>query len=115
VKITGVRAHCLASALETPFAFSQGWVKSRGACLVELQTDEGLTGWGEALCQGLQPPQIAAAAIEHSLAPLLTVGLQGERPERDQWAISDVAGLARAHFGLSPPASRPRLRQGALR
>ncbi|HEU4644250.1 MAG TPA: mandelate racemase/muconate lactonizing enzyme family protein [Burkholderiales bacterium] len=71
MKITGVRAHCLASALETPFAFSQGWVKARGACLVEVQTDAGLTGWGEALCQGLQPPQIAAAAIESALAPLL--------------------------------------------
>jgi len=71
MKIVAVRAHCLASALETPFAFSQGWVKSRGACLVEVQTDAGLTGWGEALCQGLQPPQIAAAAIESALAPLL--------------------------------------------
>ena len=71
MKITGVRAHCLASALETPFAFSQGWVKARGACLVEVQTDAGLTGWGEALCQGLQPPQIAAAAIESALKPLL--------------------------------------------
>ncbi len=71
MKITGVKAHCLASPLETPFAFSQGWVKSRGACLVEVQTDDGLTGWGEALCQGLQPPQIAAAAIESALKPLL--------------------------------------------
>ncbi len=71
MKITGVKAHCLASPLETPFAFSQGWVKSRGACLVEVQTDDGLTGWGEALCQGLQPPQIAAAAIESALEPLL--------------------------------------------
>jgi len=71
VKIVDVRAHCLSSALETPFAFSQGWVKSRGACLVEVQTDAGLTGWGEALCQGLQPPAIAAAAIESALKPLL--------------------------------------------
>jgi D-galactarolactone cycloisomerase len=71
MKITGVRAHCLASPLETPFAFSQGWVRSRGACLVEVRTDDGLTGWGEALCQGLQPPQIAAAAIESALKPLL--------------------------------------------
>jgi D-galactarolactone cycloisomerase len=71
VKIAEVRAHCIASALETPFAFSQGWVKRRGACIVEVRTDEGLTGWGEALCQGLQPPQIAAAAIESALAPLL--------------------------------------------
>jgi D-galactarolactone cycloisomerase len=76
VKITRVRAHCLSSVLETPFAFSQGWVRSRGACLVEVQTDEGVTGWGEALCQGLQPPQIAASAIEHALAPLLV----GEDP-----------------------------------
>ncbi len=71
MKITGVSAHCLASELETPFAFSQGWAKRRGACIVEVQTDAGLTGWGEALCQGLQPPQIAAAAVESALKPLL--------------------------------------------
>ena len=71
MKITGVKSHCLVSELETPFAFSQGWVKRRGACIVEVQTDAGLTGWGEALCQGLQPPQIAAAAIESALKPLL--------------------------------------------
>jgi D-galactarolactone cycloisomerase len=66
MKITQVRAHVLRSALEQPFAFSQGWVSSRGATLVEVHTDEGLTGWGEALCQGLQPPEIAAAAISHA-------------------------------------------------
>jgi D-galactarolactone cycloisomerase len=71
MKITAVRAHCIASELETPFAFSQGWVKRRGACIVEVETDAGLTGWGEALCQGLQPPQIAAAAVESALRPLL--------------------------------------------
>jgi D-galactarolactone cycloisomerase len=71
MKITQVRAHVLRSALEQPFAFSQGWVSSRGATLVEVQTDEGITGWGEALCQGLQPPEIAAAAIEHVLKGLI--------------------------------------------
>ena len=71
MKVTAVRTHCLTSELETPFAFSQGWVKRRGACIVEVQTDAGITGWGEALCQGLQPPQIAAATIESALAPLL--------------------------------------------
>ena len=70
MKITQVRAHVLRSALEQPFAFSQGWVSSRGATLVEVQTDEGVTGWGEALCQGLQPPEIAAAAINHALKDL---------------------------------------------
>ncbi|MEO8144276.1 MAG: mandelate racemase/muconate lactonizing enzyme family protein [Betaproteobacteria bacterium] len=71
MKIASIRAHSLSSELETPFAFSQGWVRRRGACIVEVQTDTDLTGWGEALCQGLQPPQIAAAAVESALAPLL--------------------------------------------
>ena len=80
MKITDVRVHVLRSALEQPFAFSQGWVSSRGATLVEVATDEGLTGWGEALCQGLQPPEIAAAAIQHALAPL-AIGADPLEPE----------------------------------
>ncbi len=80
MKITQVRAHVLRSALEQPFAFSQGWVSSRGATLVEVETDEGVTGWGEALCQGLQPPQIAAAAIDHVLKNLV-VGADPLQPE----------------------------------
>src|SRR4051812_50093214 len=78
MKITGVRVHVLRSPLEQPFAFSQGWVGSRGATLVEVSTDEGITGWGEALCQGLQPPEVAAAAIRHALAPLV---LRRDPPE----------------------------------
>jgi D-galactarolactone cycloisomerase len=80
MKITQVRAHVLRSALEQPFAFSQGWVSCRGATLVEVQTDEGVTGWGEALCQGLQPPEIAAAAINHALKDL-AVGQDPLQPE----------------------------------
>src|SRR5437016_14460484 len=80
MKITGVRVHVLRSPLEQPFAFSQGWVSSRGATLVEVSTDEGLIGWGEALCQGLQPPEIAAAAIQHALAPL-AIGADPLEPE----------------------------------
>jgi D-galactarolactone cycloisomerase len=80
MKITDVRAHVLRSALEQPFAFSQGWVSSRGATLVEVQTDEGVTGWGEALCQGLQPPEIAAAAVSSALKPLV-IGADPLEPE----------------------------------
>src|SRR5437660_1292679 len=80
MKISGVRVHVLRSALEQPFAFSQGWVKTRAATLVEVSTDEGLVGWGEALCQGLQPPEIAAAAIQHALAPL-AIGADPLEPE----------------------------------
>jgi D-galactarolactone cycloisomerase len=80
MKISDVRAHVLRSPLQQPFAFSQGWVSSRGATLVEVQTDEGVTGWGEALCQGLQPPEIAAAAISGALKPL-AVGADPLEPE----------------------------------
>lgn len=40
-----------------------------------------------------------------SLATLLTVGLdpRGEHPDREEWAISDVAGLVASHFGVAPP------------
>lgn len=80
MRITAVRAHVLRSPLAQPFAFSQGWVASRGATLVEVSTDAGLTGWGEALCQGLQPPEIAAAAVEAALKPLL-LGADPLQPE----------------------------------
>jgi len=71
MKIADIRTYCLSTLLETPFAYSQGWVKQRGATLVEVTTDSGLTGWGESICMGLQPPEIAAAAIEHALKPIL--------------------------------------------
>ena len=71
MKITGIEVHVLKSPLAEPFAFSQGWVRQRSATLVEVTTDDGVTGWGEAFAQGLEPPEIAAAAIEHALKPLL--------------------------------------------
>ena len=71
MKITDLKVHVLQSPLAEPFAFSQGWVHRRSATLVEVITDTGLTGWGEAFAQGLEPPQIAAAAIEHALRPLV--------------------------------------------
>ena len=50
-----------------------------------------------------------------SLGTLLTVGLDGERPEREQWAISDVADLVAGHFGLDEDrgAERPSGRAAA--
>ncbi len=71
MKITAVDVFVLKTPLDVPFAFSQGWVKQRAATLVRVTADNGLTGWGEAFTQGLEPPEIAAAAIEHSLKPLV--------------------------------------------
>jgi len=71
MKITNIRIHVLNSALTEPFAFSQGWVKQRSATLIEVLTDEGITGWGEAFAQGLEPPEIAATVIDKALKPLV--------------------------------------------
>ena len=71
MKIVDVRVHVLKSPLDEPFAFSQGWVGKRSATLVEIIADEGIVGWGEAFAQGLEPPEIAAAAIEHALKPIV--------------------------------------------
>lgn len=71
MKIVDLKLYVLKSPLSEPFAFSQGWVHQRSATLVEVITDEGISGWGEAFAQGLEPPEIAAAAIQHALKPLL--------------------------------------------
>ncbi len=52
---------------------------------------------------------------EDSLGTLLTVALDGERPVREQWAISDVAGLIAAHFGLEEGPAAPREQASATR
>lgn len=71
MKIKSVEAIILKSDLDTPFAFSQGWVAKRVCTLVKITTDDGLIGWGEGFAQGLEPPEICAAAIEHAFSPLL--------------------------------------------
>jgi D-galactarolactone cycloisomerase len=71
MKISAIDVFILKTPLDEPFAFSQGWVHQRSATLVKITTDTGITGWGEAFAQGLEPPEIAAAVIEHALKPLL--------------------------------------------
>jgi D-galactarolactone cycloisomerase len=71
MKIADLRIHVLKSPLAEPFAFSQGWVRQRSATIVEICTDSGIIGWGEAFAQGLEPPEIAATAIDKALRPLV--------------------------------------------
>jgi len=71
MKIVDLKIHVLKSALDEPFAFSQGWVRQRSATLVEVITDAGITGWGEAFAQGLEPPEIAATVIDKALRPIV--------------------------------------------
>lgn len=69
--IAAIRVHVLSAPLAEPFAFSQGWVYRRSTVLVEVRSRDGAVGWGECLCHGLQPPEIAATIIEHAFVPLL--------------------------------------------
>jgi D-galactarolactone cycloisomerase len=71
MKIIDVVPYVLSTPLKEPFAFSQGWVDRRSAMVVEVRTDEGISGWGESLCHGLQPPEVAASLVEFCFKPML--------------------------------------------
>jgi D-galactarolactone cycloisomerase len=66
MKITTVRAHVLEAKLSEPFAYSRAWYDTRSAMIVEIETDAGVTGWGE--CYG---PARMTAAVVQSVAPWL--------------------------------------------
>ncbi|WP_420564988.1 mandelate racemase/muconate lactonizing enzyme family protein [Thalassobaculum sp.] len=67
MKITAIRAHVLEAPIAERFAFSQAWVDKRVGLLVEVETDAGLTGWGD----GYGPPWALATVIEKYYAPRL--------------------------------------------
>src|SRR6201991_1219626 len=78
--ITSIRTHILQAPLSQPFAYSRAWYDKRTAMIVEIETDSGLTGWGE--CYG--PARMTAAVVD-SVAPWLV----GEDPLRTDhlWQI----------------------------
>jgi len=47
IRITRIRAHKLTGRLTHRFGWSLNWTDRRVATLVEVQTDAGLTGWGD--------------------------------------------------------------------
>ena len=69
MKITDVKTYILRYQLrkEEVFGYSQGWYTSRSAMIVEVNTNEGITGVGEAF----GPPEITSAIIEHVYKPYL--------------------------------------------
>src|SRR5256885_4611086 len=66
MKIRDVRTHVLEAALAEPFAYSQAWYERRGAMLVEIEAEDGTTGWGEAF-----GPATLTAPIVGFYRPLL--------------------------------------------
>jgi D-galactarolactone cycloisomerase len=88
MKITRVRTHVLQAALSQPFAYSRAWYDTRTAMLVEIETDAGLTGWGE--CYG--PARMTAAVVESVAAWLI-----GEDPLRTDHVWQQVYARLRDH------------------
>jgi D-galactarolactone cycloisomerase len=66
MKIAAVRTHVLEAPLSEPFGWSFSSTTVRASCVVEIVSEDGLTGWGE--CYG--PARINAAVIA-ALAPRL--------------------------------------------
>lgn len=66
MKITAVSTYILQASLSQAAACSRAWYNTRTAMLVEIQTDQGVVGWGE--CYG--PPRITAAVVD-CVAPWL--------------------------------------------
>jgi D-galactarolactone cycloisomerase len=60
-RIREVKIHVLETPIDGVFAYSQAWYTRRSAMLVEIVTEGGLVGWGEAF----GPARITAAVVEH--------------------------------------------------
>ena len=71
-RIIDIRTYVLKADIQPQFYFSQpGTVTHRSSLVVEVMTDTGISGFGEALCHGLQPAEIACATVDHCLRELL--------------------------------------------
>jgi D-galactarolactone cycloisomerase len=88
MKIRTVRTHVLEASLSQPFAYSRAWYDTRTAMVVEIETDDGLIGWGE--CYG---PARMTAAVVNSVAPWLI----GEDPLRTDFLWQMIYARLRDH------------------
>ena len=90
MKITSINSHVLKYNLEEELGYSQQYYKNRTVHLVEVHTDEGITGWGE--CFG--PGNIALTnkfIIENVIQPMVV----GENPLNKEHIWHKVYNLLR--------------------
>ena len=90
MKISSIKSHILRYELDKELGYSQQYYKHRTAHLVEIETDEGITGWGE--CFG--PGNIALAnkyIVEKVIQPLII----GEDPTNKEYIWHKVYNLLR--------------------
>ncbi len=66
MKITDVKTYHLKVAVKEPFTSSRGWwYDSKNALIVKIETDQGISGWGE--CYG--PSAVAKSVIDTLFKP----------------------------------------------
>ena len=90
MKITSINSHVLKYNLEEELGYSQQYYGNRTVHLVEVHTDEGITGWGE--CFG--PGNIALTnkfIIENVIQPMVV----GENPLNKEHIWHKVYNLLR--------------------
>lgn len=90
MKIKNISTFHLRGELKRPFAYSQARLTHRQTTLVAVETEEGVTGWGEAY--GPPPPIIAT--VRDYFAPLLS-----GRDPRDTEALWDFLFARSLDYG----------------
>jgi D-galactarolactone cycloisomerase len=88
MKITNVRAYVLEAPLSQPFAYSRAWYSARTSMIVEIETNQGLVGWGESY-----GPARINAAIVRAMAPILI----GQDALRSEWIWQEIYARFRDH------------------
>jgi D-galactarolactone cycloisomerase len=92
MRITGITCHVLHAPIENKFFYSQGYYPGRDAVLLEVRTDEGLVGWGQAS----GAPAVTPLIVEQGYAPRLI----GKDPRDWNVLWHDLGGLRGGHFGI---------------
>ena len=90
MKIISIKSHVLRYELEKELGYSQQYYKHRTANIIEIETDEGIIGWGE--CFG--PGKIALAnkfIVEKVIQPLI----KGEDPTNKEYIWHKIYNLLR--------------------
>ncbi len=73
MKITRVTSHLLRAPMEAELGYSQQYFTERSAHLVEVETDEGLVGWGE--CFGAGNVALANRTIVEQVIQPMILGM----------------------------------------
>jgi D-galactarolactone cycloisomerase len=95
MKIVQARCHVLRAPIRNTFFYAQGYYPSRGAVLIEVVSDEGLSGWGDCAGDAATLP----AYVQAHVAPRL----RGQDPRDWQRLWYALGGLG-AISGLNAPA-----------